>query len=129
MVDVDHFKLFNDTYGHQAGDEVLRKTAECIAFNLRTSDFIARYGGEEFAILFVQVEEEMAVTLCERLRRNIEAIETPYSRITASFGVATYGMAATDPEELIAAADQALYEAKHCGRNRVHGHSSLEKAA
>ena len=129
MLDVDRFKVFNDTYGHQAGDEVLRKTAECVASNLRSSDFIARYGGEEFAIIFVRIDEAGAVTLCERLRRTIEEIETPYSRITASFGVATYGVAATDPEELILAADRALYGAKHQGRNCVRAHSELADAA
>ncbi|MEZ4647242.1 MAG: diguanylate cyclase [Candidatus Eisenbacteria bacterium] len=129
MVDVDHFKHFNDTYGHQAGDEVLRKTAECLIGNLRGSDFVARYGGEEFAILFRGIGEESAAQLCDRLRARIEAIETPYSKITASFGVAAWGSASTDAEDLIVAADQALYCAKRGGRNRVCSHSELEKAA
>lgn len=129
LFDIDHFKIFNDTFGHPAGDEVLRRTAECVAANLRSSDFIARYGGEEFALLFERVDESQAVRLCERLREQIERIENPYRRITASFGVATYAVAATSPEELLAAADQALYRAKGLGRNRVCGHSDLTESA
>jgi len=116
MIDIDFFKPFNDTHGHQAGDEVMRRVAQTLQSRLhRAGDLVARYGGEEFAILLVGVEAEKALEIAERARADIEALG-----VTISAGVATIiphrDVAA---EELVRAADAALYEAKRAGRNRV----------
>lgn len=119
MVDVDHFKKFNDEFGHQAGDEVLMRVAETLKKSVREGDFVARYGGEEFCVLFEDANLEIGWKLCERLRERVAAIDTPYRQITASFGVARFSEAIGTAHELIQTADAALYRAKQNGRNRV----------
>lgn len=119
MLDVDHFKQFNDSFGHQAGDEVLISVAKTLKENTRKVDFAARYGGEEFAVIFLDVDAARAARLAEKLRRKISEIENPYRPITASFGVAMYGPTTPTEQSLIKAADDALYRAKDAGRNRV----------
>jgi diguanylate cyclase (GGDEF)-like protein len=119
MVDLDHFKLVNDTHGHLVGDAVLAELARVLQSSLRESDVCARYGGEEFGCILNETGPEGAQVLAERLRQAIESSVYPAGlRITASIGVA-----ATDrPDELpllVDHADQALYEAKHRGRNQV----------
>ncbi len=120
--DVDHFKRVNDTYGHPAGDYVLRKMAEVANATLRREDLLARIGGEEFAVLLRDIEEEPARACAERVRTKVETcpFETGGMRIpvTISIGVATLSSHA-DAGALVAAADRALYEAKRAGRNRV----------
>lgn len=128
--DLDHFKRINDTLGHQAGDEVLRKTASVIKLMLRSCDIVARYGGEEFVALLPQTTLLHAREIAERIRTNIaahgfEPVPGSSLVVTASIGVAVLAVDAADlPVEeqaarMIAAADQAVYQAKHGGRNRV----------
>lgn len=124
MVDIDHFKRLNDTAGHAAGDEVLRRVAETLIKGVRREDVPCRYGGEEFALIMPELTLDGAVDRAERLRREIEGlvIEIGGQRIgpvTASFGVACYPIHGPSGEALIGTADKALYQAKSRGRNRV----------
>lgn len=123
MLDVDHFKKVNDTYGHPAGDEVLVKLARVVHETIRKEDVFARYGGEEFAVLCRSVDTKNARILAERLRERIAAAGVEYEGdkivVTASFGIAELAPATDTPEKLIAAADAALYSAKQAGRNCV----------
>jgi diguanylate cyclase (GGDEF)-like protein len=123
LADLDDFKQVNDRYGHQAGDEVLRRFAAVLRETVRDVDLPARYGGEEFAVLLPQTDLAGAERLAERLRQSVA--ERPMTRrpgalvaVTASFGVAAFPEAAT-PAALFAAADEALYRAKAAGKNRV----------
>jgi diguanylate cyclase (GGDEF)-like protein len=118
MFDIDHFKQFNDTYGHPAGDELLRQVAQVLRESARAYDVAARYGGEEFALLLPNTTLEQAVQVAERLRQQIRAIENPHAPVSASFGVATYRRG-TPPATLVYEADAALYRAKRNGRDRV----------
>ncbi len=124
MIDLDHFKRFNDTHGHLAGDDALRAAAGVINAALRPSDFAVRYGGEEMLVILPETSEKLATMvaerLCERLRQVVifDDMRLPMPHLTGSFGVATMG-AATDELQLVAAADAALYRAKQTGRNRV----------
>ena len=117
MVDVDHFKLFNDTFGHAAGDEVLRRVAAVISGMVRDSDVVYRYGGEEFSILLPGASAEEARIVAERVRVAVERLDVPGGRVTVSVGVAD---AVGGLEDLAVRADSALYAAKQAGRNRVH---------
>lgn len=124
IFDLDHFKPINDTYGHQAGDIVLKESAAMLKARVRTSDLVARYGGEEFAIILPQTTEDDAFALAERLRIELEQMEIPINasrklKVTASIGVASRGENDATPKELIKRADMALYAAKNGGRNRV----------
>jgi diguanylate cyclase (GGDEF)-like protein len=133
FVDLDDFKRINDELGHQAGDAVLRRVATILASGGRHADLAARYGGEEFALLTPETDLAGAMKFAERLRTDLEAatIELPDGGelgVTASFGVAVKGELER-AEELVAAADEALYEAKRAGKNRVVGADSQRKAA
>jgi len=126
MCDVDHFKLFNDTYGHQAGDDCLRRVASAIQKAIeRASDIVARYGGEEFAVVMPETPIGGALFLAEKIRHAIHELhiphsESPHGQVTLSIGIATAVPGEHNRyEELIQAADQALYQAKHDGRDRV----------
>jgi len=124
IIDSDNFKLTNDKYGHPAGDEVLRTMASLMTTNSRVEDVVCRYGGEEFAILTPGVGAAGAAVLAERIRQKIESHEFNVSgeklRVTVSAGVAEMTDAGVqDPQKLIDAADKAMYQAKHTGRNRV----------
>jgi two-component system cell cycle response regulator len=118
MLDVDHFKSFNDRFGHQAGDEVLRRVVAALDSECRDFDMSARYGGEEFAVILPMCTTDQSVATAERLRKAIGAIEGP-APVTASAGVATYPENAKDAESLVRAADEALYASKEAGRDRV----------
>ncbi len=126
LCDMDHFKEVNDTYGHLAGDAVLREGAEVLRASLRAGDLLGRYGGEEFLAVLPQVEIEAACAAAERLRIGLEGLPVPLPtdpqvRITASFGVASMdelGAGATS-DLLVSLADRRLYEAKAAGRNCV----------
>jgi diguanylate cyclase (GGDEF)-like protein/PAS domain S-box-containing protein len=122
MVDIDHFKRVNDTYGHEAGDEVLKAVAEALRSTARGGDIVARFGGEEFVLVLPDTSAEMAARIAERLRLAIEALSTDVGgqviRVTASFGVAQ--RAAHESQlEVLERADAALYSSKKEGRNRV----------
>ena len=125
MFDLDHFKDLNDSYGHPAGDEVLRRTTETARACLRISDVVARYGGEEFMVIAPETGEEGAVASAERMRLRLEELRVPFGgrhlAITASFGVATVESSErlTDSQQLIRMVDECLYEAKGAGRNCV----------
>ncbi|MBA3890925.1 MAG: GGDEF domain-containing protein [Gemmatimonadaceae bacterium] len=123
LVDLDHFKSVNDTYGHQAGDQVLRQVARALTDGVRTVDVCARYGGEELAILLPQTGIDGARDLAERLRvaiaDKVVRVNGEEIRVTASFGVASYPDPVKVKESLFPAADRALYAAKHDGRNCV----------
>jgi diguanylate cyclase (GGDEF)-like protein len=119
MLDVDHFKSFNDTFGHPAGDEVLRSVARTLREGVRLQDVVARYGGEEFVLLLPACDAAAACEAAERVRARIEQLSGMPRLVTASLGVATADPGTCDPETLIQQADQALYHAKRSGRNRV----------
>jgi len=123
MIDIDHFKAFNDTYGHVRGDEVLKRVACIITENIRSIDFAARYGGEEFAVILPQVSFDGAMVVAERIRLSSEAhvikLNGDEAVVTLSVGVATFPDDATSKDALIESADKALYLAKRTGRNRV----------
>jgi len=132
IIDIDHFKNFNDTYGHQTGDQVLRLVAMTLKSNIKGKDLAARYGGEEFVAILPSTDMEGAVIVAENIRRAIQAKELlkrstneKLGRITASFGVAAYRPGDT-PAMLIERADRCLYAAKHAGRNRVVSETELE---
>ena len=123
MIDVDHFKAVNDTYGHQAGDEVLKQLAAILVQEVRGSDLACRYGGEEFLVLFPNMPLKTAVERAEQYRHQVETSVFGFGGIEISthlsIGVACYPGHAKTAEELIQVADRALYEAKRLGRNRV----------
>ena len=119
MMDLDHFKTVNDTFGHQLGDEVLKEVASLMRYVCRQSDVAARWGGEEFVLLLPKTDADGGEKQAERLRSEIEKHDFPrVSAVTASFGIATTVAGDTLPD-LIVRADQAVYEAKKAGRNRV----------
>ncbi|AOU97023.1 hypothetical protein BI364_02505 [Acidihalobacter yilgarnensis] len=121
LLDIDHFKRYNDAFGHPAGDQALRQSARLITESIRTTDLAARYGGEEFAIVLPDTPGDHAAVLAERCRRAF--LDEPWdhhdSPLTASFGVATLTDAMTDAHALLQRTDEALYDAKAQGRNRV----------
>ncbi len=118
LLDVDHFKRFNDEHGHQAGDLALTEVAAVIAATARTEDRACRIGGEEFALLLPGAGESEAVEVAERMRKGVQARRLPFGRVTVSIGVAVSDGSA-DGRALLAAADERLYAAKEGGRNRV----------
>ncbi|HVF47070.1 MAG TPA: diguanylate cyclase [Pyrinomonadaceae bacterium] len=119
VLDVDHFKSYNDEFGHPAGDEALKLVAKVLRDTLRAADVAARFGGEEFSILLPQTTREEAAAIGERLRANIERAAFEHRPVTASIGVASCSAELCLSADLVLAADQALYEAKRRGRNRV----------
>ena len=125
MLDIDHFKAFNDRYGHVAGDACIKRVAACLLAELRKEDLAVRYGGEELMLILPRVEMHAATRVAERVRRAIETAGIPHEAggrhaiVTASFGVACAPVSAVASSELIAAADAALYAAKRNGRNQV----------
>jgi len=125
MIDVDFLKPYNDTLGHLAGDAGLRELAAVLRSHLRVSDVLARYGGDEFALIMINTPKRGAFEAVERLRELVEshpfrgAEVLPSGRLTVSAGIAGYPEDGMDYEELVRKADEALYEAKHQGRNRV----------
>lgn len=124
FLDIDDFKKINDTFGHTTGDQVLRELAAILKAGLRDGDVLARYGGEEFAILLPNTPLSQAAEVAERLRAAVaqQAINTASAGllpVTVSVGVAIACSRFSDPEQLVALADKALYEAKREGKNRV----------
>lgn len=131
LLDVDHFKVFNDTFGHPVGDDVLRRLAALARDRLRSGhDLVARYGGEEFALVLPNCSLRDALLVAEHVRVGLAATRLSHpdravGGVTASFGVAATGHGIATPDALIAAADRALYAAKAAGRNRVHPPAGL----
>ncbi|WP_434559195.1 diguanylate cyclase [Pseudomonas sp. R1-6] len=126
MLDIDHFKQVNDTYGHQAGDKVIEQVAALLHEHVRESDVAGRYGGEEFGVVLSDTDQAGARIFAERLRKAVGQLLVQYNgqeiRFTISLGVADLSTPANDHAELIARADQALYTSKKTGRNRVTVH-------
>ncbi len=122
MMDIDFFKIVNDTYGHQTGDKVLRSVCDNIRANIRVNDVIGRYGGEEFLIIMPETDTYHAAIAAEKLRSAVESMsvsqESVQVKVTASFGVSSYRQN-DDTKMIIARVDKALYESKKNGRNRV----------
>ena len=125
IADIDHFKHYNDTHGHPAGDALLKGISSCIKGNARGQDLVARYGGEEFSIILPETGKEAAVMVAERIRRCVSGQPFPYKEpqpggnLTISLGVATFPVDSGDVKGLVDMADSALYRAKEGGRNRV----------
>lgn len=118
MLDIDHFKKFNDKFGHLAGDDLLRDLAHLLQDVGRHSDWVARYGGEEFVLILPQTTRQEAWLVAERIRRRVECHAFKYSPITVSIGIATLSEQYNDEHALLLAADQALYAVKNSQRNR-----------
>ncbi len=132
MLDLDHFKKINDTYGHQTGDLVLKKLAHVLVRNLRASDLVFRYGGEEILVFLPEVSKKDAIKVAEKLRRAVEmtefeTLDKKKIRITVSIGVAAYPEDSDDLNKVIRLADKALYMAKQQGRNRVIAYNTSLK--
>jgi two-component system, cell cycle response regulator len=130
MLDIDHFKSVNDTYGHLAGDEALRVLADLIRREVRPVDLVARYGGEEFVMVLPETTAPGAMVVAERLRQRVAAHAIPLPAghtlsLTVSVGVATYPDDTDSLQHLISVADQALYAAKAAGRNQVHRNAEV----
>lgn len=124
MIDLDYFKTFNDTYGHEAGDSVLRETASLLSAGIRAEDFVCRFGGEEFVIVLPTADKEASRARAERLRLKMRGLTVMHQgrslgMVTISVGVAAFPEHGTSPKELMAAADAALYQAKRGGRDQV----------
>jgi diguanylate cyclase (GGDEF)-like protein len=123
MIDTDHFKKYNDTFGHQVGDALLKKIGVIFMESLRNVDYPSRYGGDEFIVLLPEVEKEKAFEVAERIRGLVAAKtlsrDTNRVAVTVSIGVAAFPEHGDTPEAIIASADGALYHAKRNGRNRV----------
>ncbi len=137
MCDIDHFKAYNDTYGHNSGDKCLQKVAQTIKNSLvRPGDFCARYGGEEFVVILADTSYKGAIHVAERIRFNIIKLQIaheksqPLQLVTLSLGIAaTSGQPMNSYEELLKNADTALYEAKRNGRNRVESFMDIQSAS
>jgi diguanylate cyclase (GGDEF)-like protein len=132
ILDIDFFKKVNDTHGHAAGDVAIKRVAEASMAAMRGSDALGRIGGEEFALLMPETTIENARLFAERLRATIEGLDIdapPRMRVTVSIGVAEFAAKAEKIEDTLARADQALYAAKHGGRNRVEAASTAQSAA
>jgi diguanylate cyclase (GGDEF)-like protein len=134
MLDIDHFKQFNDTFGHEAGDVVLREIGACLRAQIRAEDIACRYGGEEFTLIMPAASIEVARHRAEHILDQVKRLAVHHhghalGQITASLGVAMYPEHGETGEAVLAAADAALYRAKHAGRDRVLGALAGEGAA
>jgi diguanylate cyclase (GGDEF)-like protein len=127
MLDVDHFKQYNDSFGHPAGDEVLRTITRLLHKDMRPYDFLARYGGEEFVIILPDTSLQGALIMGERFRRTIQLSSWLHPPVTISIGAAAHHTDMGSAQALVKAADQALYLAKNGGRNRVSAEPAFKR--
>lgn len=130
LIDIDHFKAINDTYGHIVGDSVLRHLSNELRRNLRHDDLAGRYGGDEFCVILPRMSHQQALEVMERLRRVFNQYRHPQVaelQVSLSIGLAAFRPAYLDPSSWLHAADQALYQAKHCGRNRIASNDDMER--
>lgn len=131
FIDIDYFKHYNDLYGHQKGDNILKELAAIVSNSVREEDIVARYGGEEFAVILDDTTEKEALEIAERIRANVEETyfegeeNQPKGKITTSIGVSVFPDKAKDEVELIKSADDALYRAKFFNKNRVETYISI----
>jgi diguanylate cyclase (GGDEF)-like protein len=132
LMDIDHFKKFNDTYGHPVGDLVLQMVAKALQGSIRNTDYCARYGGEEFVVVLIQADEAQSRILAERIRKAVESLqiqnEDKILRVTVSIGSATFPYDGATKQDLIDNADKAMYFSKQTGRNRVSFYSAVRNA-
>lgn len=128
MIDVDNFKSYNDSFGHPAGDLALKMVSTALKDTLRADDIAARFGGEEFAILLPRTNAEEAAAIAERIRLRVEHTAFPNRRITISIGIASQSNDFDTSKDWITAADMALYEAKHLGRNNVQVYDNMGRS-
>ncbi len=119
MMDIDDFKIYNDTFGHQTGDQALKDIAQIITKSLRKMDLACRYGGEEFSVVLPYADKQEAKMIGERIRTNVEEFPFGTSNLTLSIGISSFPQDSQSKEELIKKADLALYKAKHQGKNRA----------
>ncbi len=123
IIDIDHFKRINDTYGHQVGDEVIKKLASTLLLSVREFDFVARYGGEEFAVIMPSTQKAQAINIAERIRENVKRLSflagTKGFGITISGGVAEFPSEGQSKTQIIRVCDERLYAAKNAGRDRI----------
>ena len=123
MVDIDNFKVYNDTLGHQAGDKILKDLAWLLRNQSRKMDHVCRYGGEEFTIILPHTDQKEAYMIAERLRMDIQKYQFlneeifPNNKLTVSLGIATFPENGQNPAELITSSDKSLYKAKNQGKN------------
>jgi len=135
MVDIDHFKHYNDIHGHPQGDIILRQVAHVLRARVRETDFVARYGGEEFLILLPETPKAAGLHVAEKIRIAVQATPFPHAetqpggRLTISLGIVTFPDDLPEPADLVQCADQALYHAKRSGRNRVCGYANVNYQA
>ncbi len=127
MIDIDNFKKYNDTFGHQQGDLALRTVTRILQEGARASDIVARYGGEELIVILPETDGQGGLVIAEKLRRGVEEHDFPNARVTVSSGVASYPADGQTPDELVAAADAALYAAKRLGKNRSCGAEDCDR--
>lgn len=130
MLDIDHFKKLNDTYGHEAGDFILKALAKTLSARNRRGDFVCRYGGEEFVVVMPNIEVETAARRAEELRQALNSLHVPYGRfnltITISIGIASYPGNGKNRESVLRAADRAMYAAKDAGRDHILTYNDLQ---
>lgn len=129
MIDIDHFKAYNDVFGHPAGDEVLHTVGSILRAAIRGHDVVARYGGEEFVVLLPATGREEALDVADRLRQAIATRPWTHRLVTASLGVATSDQSTPTSADLVEQADQALYHSKRTGRDRISHHDECQAEA
>ena len=130
MMDIDHFKRVNDTYGHEAGDLVLKAISEALSEHSRRGDFVCRFGGEEFVVVMPNISLDTAYERAESLRYSLTLLRVPYEyyslSVTISMGIACYPENGQTRESILRAADQAMYGAKEAGRDHVLSYNQLQ---
>jgi diguanylate cyclase (GGDEF)-like protein len=130
MMDIDHFKRVNDTYGHEAGDLVLKAISEALSEHSRRGDFACRFGGEEFVVVMPNMNLETAYERAEHLRQSLNLLRVPYEyyslSVTISMGIACYPENGQTRETILRAADQAMYGAKEAGRDHILSYNQLQ---